>query len=248
MRSAIFDVTLAVRLDGPRTLAEQAERAIQDAILEGAFPPGQRLTIQELADGFGLSPMPIRDALRRLASTGFVEYAAHRGATVASLSVEDLRDTWDARLALEMTAIRRSAEQFTEVDREHVDAAISRHTAYLLGDDHGAARSAHREVHMGLYGPSRYNWLERFVEPIWVRSERYRSYALGQRGGAKQLAREHRQILAACTAHEPELAAERLYVHLVKTANLVAEKLASAALYGPSASSGLPRQPIDRGR
>jgi DNA-binding GntR family transcriptional regulator len=223
-------------LDGARTLAEQAERAIQDAILEGVFPPGRRLTIQELADGLGLSPMPIRDALRRLAATGFVEYAAHRGATVAILSVDDLRDTWDARLALEMTAIRRSAEQFTELDRQRVDDAISRHTALLLRDDHGAARSVHREVHMSLYGPSRYNWLERLVEPIWVRSERYRSYALPVRGGAKQLAREHRKILEACTAHEPDVAADRLYAHLVKTANLVAEKLGGPLLYGPTAS------------
>src|SRR5579871_5725276 len=117
---------LARRIDGPRTLAEQAELAIQDAILSGELAPGARLTIDELARAIDLSPMPVRDALRRLAQTGFVEYLPHRGATVAPLSLDDLRDTWDARLALETVAIRRSALRFRPDDADPVEEAIER--------------------------------------------------------------------------------------------------------------------------
>ena len=237
---------LARRIDGPRTLADQAALAIQDAILDGEFAPGARLTIDELARSIDISPMPVRDALRKLAQTGFVEYVPHRGATVALLSVEDLRDTWDARLALESLAIRRAAERFEDEHRISVEDAIVRHTDGLVRNDHAAAQEAHRDIHMGLYNPSGYNWLERLVLPIWIRSERYRNFALGDRGGPDQLAAEHRRILRACAEHDPSAAAGELYGHLVRTANIVAEKLVGAPIFAsmPPPSLGEVSRPI----
>lgn len=224
-------MTLGEKLHGPRTLAERAEQVIQDAILEGVFEPGTRLTIDSLARELSLSPMPVRDALRKLASTGFVEYTPHQGATVAEISVDDLRDTWDARLALETLAIRRAAVRFQDADRVPVEQAIERHRGLIESGDHALARLAHRTIHLSLYGPSRYNWLDRLVEPVWVRGERYRSYSLSERGTPDQLADEHRWLLEACLAHEPAAAAERLYTHLVRTANLVAHKLNGETLF-----------------
>lgn len=222
---------LSERLDGPRTLAERAEQAIQDSIIEGEFGPGTRLTIDGLARQLDLSPMPVRDALRKLASTGFVEYAPHQGATVAEISIADLRDTWDARLALETLAIRRSALRFQPADRVPVELAIERHTSAIAQGELATARRAHRDIHMGLYGPSAYNWLDRLLEPVWVRSERYRSYSLAQRGTPEELAGEHHSLLAACVEHDPAAAAERLYTHLVRTANLVADRLTGEQLF-----------------
>lgn len=218
-------------IDAPRTLSERAEVAIREAILDGERPLGARLPIDELARELGLSAMPVRDALRNLASTGFVEYVPHRGATVAQLSVDDLRDTWDARLALETVALRRSAESFRPKDRETVAQAIARHTAELESGNYSAARAAHRDIHLGLYRPSGYNWLDRLVEPTWIRSERYRSVALRERGTPQDLAAEHGDILQACVEREPELAAQRLYRHLVTTANILAERLVGAPLF-----------------
>src|SRR5262245_17850972 len=136
-------MTLGERLHGPRTLAERAEQVIQEAILDGEFPPGTRLTIDNLARQLALSPMPVRDALRKLASTGFVEYTPHQGATVAEISVADLRDTWDARLALETLAIRRAAIHFQDADRAPVEKAIERHRVLIEAGDHASARLAH---------------------------------------------------------------------------------------------------------
>jgi DNA-binding GntR family transcriptional regulator len=222
-----------VRIGGPRTLAAKAEEAIREAILSGELEPGSRVRIEELARAFDLSPMPVRDALRSLASAGLVEYAPHRGATVAALSLDDLRDTWEARLALETLALRRAAERFSPRDVAVVEEGIARHSQALSAGDAAAAQEAHRAVHMGLYAPSGYNWLERLVEPVWSRSERYRRYALGERGGPVELAREHRRILRVCAAHDPEAAADELYRHLVRTANIVSERLVGEPLFAP---------------
>jgi DNA-binding GntR family transcriptional regulator len=217
----------------PKTLGAHAEAAIQDAILSGQYPPGARLPIQEIAESLDLSQMPVRDALRRLAATGLVDYRPHRGAHVAQLSVEDLRDTWDARLALETLAIRRAAVRFEPSHAEAIEKSIQRHTEMLEAGQAAEARAAHRDIHMGLYTASGYNWVERLLDPLWGRSERYRTVALVDRGNPAQLAQEHRSILAACSEHDEDLAGARLYDHLVKTANLLAEKMAGIRLFNP---------------
>lgn len=74
----------------------------------------------------GMSPMPIREALRRLDSVGLVENIPHRGARVADLSVEDLKDVYDSRLMLEVSAIESAAENFSEEDAATAEDSLSR--------------------------------------------------------------------------------------------------------------------------
>src|ERR1700752_5274853 len=96
---------------GHRTLAEKAFDTLHTAIITGELRPGARLPIEELAALLGMSPMPIREAVRRLDAAGLVENIPHRGARVTELSVSDLAEVYEARLALEGLAIRRAAER-----------------------------------------------------------------------------------------------------------------------------------------
>src|SRR5450432_2950146 len=108
---------------GHRTLAEKAFETLHIAIVTGRLRPGARLPIEELAGVLEMSPMPIREAVRRLDADGLVENIPHRGARVTELSVTDLEEVYEARLALESLAIRRAAERF---DAEHADAVGGR--------------------------------------------------------------------------------------------------------------------------
>ena len=93
---------------GPyRTMAESVAAEIHRLILTGVYAPGEALRIQDLAERFQTSSMPVREALRQLSATGIVDVAPHRGARVARISVEDLDDTFAVRLALEPMATRR---------------------------------------------------------------------------------------------------------------------------------------------
>ena len=169
---------LARRIDGPRTLADQAELAIRDAILDGELAPGTRLAIEELARAIDIARC--RCATRcgsspRPASSSTCRTAAPR----SLLSVDDLGDTWEARSRSRPRdpahggAVRRRALRL----RRARDRAPHRGAPALRPV---GAQDAHHDVHMGLYRPSGYNWLERLVDPIWIRSERYRSFALGE--------------------------------------------------------------------
>ncbi|HSC90433.1 MAG TPA: GntR family transcriptional regulator [Gaiellaceae bacterium] len=218
---------------GPRhrTLAERAVADLQEAILSGELAPGAPLRLEALAKALEMSPMPIREAIRELERLGLAEHVPHRGARVAQLTVEDLRDTYEARLALESLAVRHAAERFRDGDVAVAQRLLDDHLqAYRNGDPTGG-RSLHAEFHFALYAASGSNWLPRLIRPLWENSERYRIASLRAGRSLERRRGEHQRILDACAAHDPAGAEAALRDHLVLTANLVARKMGVGPLF-----------------
>ncbi|MQY12939.1 putative D-xylose utilization operon transcriptional repressor [Streptomyces sp. RB5] len=88
--------------------------AIRDAIVAGHFPPGSRLTEEHLARRYGVSRVPVREALRTLESEGFVTTRRHVGACVAEPTAQDAADLLDIRALLEPLGAARAAERRTQ--------------------------------------------------------------------------------------------------------------------------------------
>jgi DNA-binding GntR family transcriptional regulator len=229
-----MDSQLAVLAEGDsnrghRTLAEKAFETLHSAIITGQLRPGTRLPIEELADVLEMSPMPIREAVRRLDGAGLVENIPHRGARVTELSVTDLSEVYEARLALEVLAIRRAAERF---DAAH-EAAAGQRLATLnhMTDDNSATTSgAHEAFHFALYDAADSAWLMRLIRPVWETSERYclevpECRQLAARGP------EHEAILEACASNDPDRAAVALRDHLATTANHVSVAMGGEPLF-----------------
>ncbi len=205
---------------GHRTLAEKAFDTLHQAILTGQLRPGARLPIEELAEVLQMSPMPIREAVRRLDAAGLVENIPHRGARVTDLSITDLAEVYEARLALEVLAIRRAAERFDDAHELVAQQRLDELNACT--DDNSATTSAaHAAFHFALYDAADSAWLTRLIRPIWETSERYclevpECRQLAARRG------EHEKILQACVANDPDRAAIALRDHLATTANNIA--------------------------
>ena len=163
---------MKARARGHRTLAEKAFETLHQAIITGQLRPGTRLPIEELAEVLEMSPMPIREAVRRLDGAGLVENIPHRGARVTELSITDLAEVYEARLALEVLAIRRAAERF---DGPHEAIAAARlDNLQGMSDDNSARTSAaHEAFHFSLYEAAASAWLTRLIRPVWETSERY---------------------------------------------------------------------------
>jgi DNA-binding GntR family transcriptional regulator len=214
---------------GHRTLAEKAFETLHTAIITGQLRPGARLPIEELADVLEMSPMPIREAVRRLHAAGLVENIPHRGARVTELSTTDLAEVYEARLALEVLAIRRAAERF---DAEHEALARARlQVLNVMSDDNSAATSAaHDAFHFALYDAADSAWLLRLIRPVWETSERYCLEVPECRQLAGRVD-EHEAILEACTAHDADGAAMALRDHLAQTANHIAVAMGGEALF-----------------
>jgi DNA-binding GntR family transcriptional regulator len=214
---------------GHRTLAEKAYDTLHQAIITGALRPGARLPIEELAEQLDMSPMPIREAVRHLDAVGLVENVPHRGARVTELSVTDLAEVYEVRLALELPAIRRAAQRFTEASAGHAGQCLE--ILERMPDDASVGTSeAHARFHFALYDAAESAWLLRMIRPVWEVSERY---AL-EWPSVRQLAArapEHRRILTACEAGEPDAAAAALHDHLATTANGLAAAMGGEPLY-----------------
>jgi DNA-binding GntR family transcriptional regulator len=220
---------------GHRTLAEKAFEALHAAIITGQLRPGTRLPIEELAALLEMSPMPIREAVRRLDAAGLVENIPHRGARVTELSIRDLSEVYEVRLALEVLAIRRAAERFSPA--RAVEARRCLRELELVADEVSAAASqAHTRFHYALYRAADSAWLLRMIRPGWETSERYCLEVPDVRRLA-QRASEHDEILDACEAHEPDRAAAALHDHLALTANSLAAAMGSHTLFPLSGSA-----------
>lgn len=218
-------------LTRPRTLAEQAAAELQEAILNGELAPGAPLRLEKLARTLDMSPMPVREALRQLEMLGLAEHVPHRGARVSRLSIEDLRDTYEARLPLETLAVRHAAERFGNDDAERCARLLAGHVrAYRSGDDR-RGRELHAQFHFAVYAASGSQWLPRLIRPLWENSERYRIASLAARGSLERRRREHERILDACVANDPDGAEQALRAHLVLTANLVAKRMGEPPLF-----------------
>jgi DNA-binding GntR family transcriptional regulator len=198
-----------------RTMAEYALEQLRESIILGELPAGTPLRLDELARSLGMSISPIREAVRQLEALGLAKHVPHQGARVLDFDVDELRDLFQVRLALESLAVRRAAECFTEQD-----VTTARVHLYRFDESRGAGDvrrtlRAHSDFHFALYEASQSQWLVALIRPPWMRSERYRPALLASAGEPQDRHRElDEQLLDACASHDPDAAAAALYSHL----------------------------------
>jgi DNA-binding GntR family transcriptional regulator len=214
------------------TMAEAALERLREAIILGELTPGTPLRLEDLGRSLGMSISPIREAVRRLEALGLAEHVPHHGAKVVALDIEELRELFSIRLALEAMAVRRASELF---DGEDEQAARS-HLAALdearrAGDARTAVR-AHTAFHFTLYEAARSTWLLRLIRPAWDSCERYRPVLLEEKG---DLQRRHAaldaDLLEACIAHDPDRAGTALRDHLELATAIFSVELAGRSIF-----------------
>lgn len=109
-----------------RTLSDSVTAHLRNEILRGQRPPGARLSQEELADTYGVSRIPVREALRQLASEGLVTLRARRGAIVSELTTESAQELLAMAGALESIATRRGASRLTDFHLQEMRRLLER--------------------------------------------------------------------------------------------------------------------------
>lgn len=195
----------------------------REAILSGEYAPGTPLRLQELANANAVSLIPVREALRLLESEKLVESIPNKGARVASLSTEDVRAAYEARIALEVEALRRAYDNLTDEDlgaaRELATEMVER---FQEGDD-VAGFDVHRRLHFSLYEPSGSKWILHFISLMWDHTERYRRLATQIRHDPEGIGHEHLAVLEALERGDKSGALVALKTHLEHTAEILIE-------------------------
>lgn len=193
-----------------------------------------------------MSKMPVREAVRWLESVGLAESTPYRGARVTELSVKDLRDVYQARLAVEPTAVRLAAQVFTESDAREARERLQSLNA--LGDDESPdSWEAHRAFHFLFFERANSPWLLRMISLLWDTSERYRfATSVPIHPASPASRREHARILRACEANDSGQAELEHYNHLARTADAIAHALGAESSDRPRRTPRIPCSPGSR--
>ncbi|MFJ4984845.1 GntR family transcriptional regulator [Streptomyces sp. NPDC088732] len=183
--------------------------AIRHGILTGRLTPGQALVETELAEGFGVSKTPVREALKTLAGTGLVVMSQYKCATVRTVDAETAHQVYDVRLLLEPQALRRTVARRAPLDAAH--EALERADAAA---DRGERSLANRDFHGALYGPCGNPLLARVLDDLRDQAALVSAAAWQRNPSWEREAREHRDILARARAGDAEGAARLLHDHM----------------------------------
>ena len=155
------------------TLQEQVHRQLCDLILGGRLAPGETITIQGLADAFGVSPMPVREALKRLTAANALTVVSGRSVGIPPLSRARLSDLRNVRMEIESLAaawgVTRARPEDVELCAQHLAALEA---AARSGDLRGYLRSNHA-LHFVIYRASGSEILLRIIEDLWLQISPY---------------------------------------------------------------------------
>ncbi|WP_114966950.1 GntR family transcriptional regulator [Alkalilacustris brevis] len=191
-----------------------AVRFIRDGIRDGLFEPNERLVETDLARQIGVDRRVIRLALARLEQEGLVVITPNRGARVRRVSDREAIEILEARGALELLVARHAARHATEAEkdtlRQHV---LAMETAVSAGN-FIAYSQANGAFHQALQQAARHETAAQLLERLRSQAVRFQYQSIVVAGRAPQSLAEHRAILAAVEASDPEAAELAMRLHL----------------------------------
>lgn len=199
----------------PRTAHQLVRDALRRAIVTGELPAGTRLVQSEVAERLRVSTTPVREAMRDLAAEGLVHLRAHRGATVARLDLDDLREICALRGLLEAEALRRAALRITQ---EELDTAREMQQRLEAERDPEAWSRHHSEFHAFLTATARSPRLQALVEQLRASAGPYVAAAL-RTAATPPADHDHQHLLIVRTleARAPDAAAHVAASHVAAT-------------------------------
>lgn len=206
------------------TLSEQAYNQIKDAICQGSVAPGDILSENQIAQQLGMSRTPVREALRALASEGFVEIRNGIGAYVKPLSSKDMEDLYEVRCLLEMQAIKTSIYR---ISNDEIDDLTRRFQAIYDACEQrdspaqGEFSELDWELHSLLVDRCTNNYIKEIVAGNNSNLRRYQSLSVNVLGDVHESARQHLEILRVLRSRDLDKLEEVLHAHLMWSANLL---------------------------
>lgn len=192
------------------TLAVRISRVLADRIISGALEPGSRLGQDHIAEEFGASHVPVREAFRRLEAQGLVVSEPRRGVRVAGFSMGEVKEVAEMRAALEVLALRHAAPHLTKAILDQAEDATR------AGDKAGdvqAWEDANRAFHRLILTPCAMPRLLKAIDDLHTASARF-LFSGWRAEWEAPTDRDHRAILDALRAGQVELAASVLARHV----------------------------------
>lgn len=204
-----------------------SQQAILDelrrAILSGDVPPGSPIPVDETADLFGVSRIPIREALKTLIGEGLVDHQPRAGYTVARLTVPEFRELYVVRGVLEIAALAAAVGLAGPEDDRRAEEALAAMDTALAEEDYRSYQRESRRFHLALTAPSKMPRLLHMIELVWNITEPIRPMAHITDAHRNELHAQHSKMLQAFTARDSASLLEASQGHLDHLAASIAK-------------------------
>lgn len=200
---------------------EFVETTVMGDLLRGDLRPGDRIRQDALAARLGVSKIPVREALQRLAANGLLRFESNRGALVPTLTAADAQEHYQLRRAIEPLLLERSTPRLTIVDLAEAELALDAPSTV-------SGTEANWRFHRALYRASGWQRGLAICEMLHAAVAPYVVLYTRSLGGAGASDTQHRDLLDACGAGDAETAIAVLERHLDDAARSVVEFLGAA--------------------
>jgi DNA-binding GntR family transcriptional regulator len=197
---------------------------LKQRITLGVIPPGKKISIRTIAELFGVSTMPVREALRMLQAEGFITFE-RRSVTVNELSVEEVKQMFTIRQHLEMLAAEWSIEQVTDDDMGVLEDILE--TMANPNMDVAEWRQLNKLFHLRFYECSKSTHVLELIKNVWDKVEPYMTIYSSSVDDFQEAHIQHREILDLIRQRNLPLLREKITDHLIYTCDVVSKALSN---------------------
>jgi DNA-binding GntR family transcriptional regulator len=192
----------------PKTKNVAVYRKLRQNILKGKLKPGQKIVMADLAKGFGLSETPVREAIRRLESDGYVQFTPHMGAVVTGIDEGQLVEIYLIRSELEALAARLAGAYVTERDLDYLVRKNTEMESAARQEKYESLGALNKEFHLRIYKAAPFPRLYRMICDLWETFQRWPSVFSYVPERALASVEEHKRIIEALRTKDQELTDE----------------------------------------
>ncbi|MEK1865469.1 MAG: GntR family transcriptional regulator [Rhizobium leguminosarum] len=204
--------------DNRGLLSDRIRNALTDEIAAGRLAAGAALDEQQLADRFGASRTPVREALRQLAAGGLVELRARRGGVVARMTPERIMEMFETVAEIEAVCVRLATYRMTPLERSRLIELHELSEPIVEAGNFDAYDSFNRQFHETIYRATHNGFLAEQAIAIRNRLNAFRRTQLRQGERLSRSRDEHEAIMQAIAEGDGEMASRRMRAHMLNAA------------------------------
>lgn len=222
-------------MENAKTLSETIAEQLADEIIRRQIVPGTRLDEQSLADRFGVSRSPIRDALRTLAATRLVDHVPRRGFTVAEVDSTELDALFEAAGEIEALCARLCAHRAGPVERKRIELIYQSMEKAVQSGDAKVYAALNEELHRTIHAGARNRTLEEVAQGLRRRMAPFRStlfFTADNRMRSSQ--DEHAALVRAIQARDAEAAGWAMHEHAAHSSMNAMQRMGQEAALPPA--------------
>lgn len=219
-------------IDQAQTLRERIVNILRESIIKGNLKPGERVAESDLADKYGISRTPIREAFRQLETEGFLKVIPRRGAEVTSLTEEDVREFYEVKSLLESYAAKVATEKLTEKDLKRLETLNSSMERFAKSGDIKGFFKADNDFHDIFIQKCGNDKLCNIIQNLLQQFQRFRIASFVIKGRMEVSVEQHKDIIKACCDRNPGLVEQLVKRNAAHSAKLLAQQFQKSSEEG----------------